>query len=701
MFAGIDEVDWASLAHAYGPADDVPELLRGLASADPDEREHALDAMYGAVHHQGDVYDSTLACIPFLMELVADPTVEDRGGIVELLTSIGGIDLDGDDELDPDDEEFEGAANYAMAASAVTAGADVFLALAGDRDRGVRLAAPLALATLHSDPVQVLGVLRERFDKEKDNEVRLAFIDAAGRIALRHQCLTPDVVAWLMTIGGPAYCAGLRLGAIAQLARCAPATLPADVVPWVTGLLRELRAEPVVVAAAAEMPSPPVPGAQRETRAAAVARRVAPWTADLLRTLHAGLGDRVDDRIALLADQLCSPDRGQRIDGVRMSEALLRTLRGAYDELVGLIGEQLADPEPRLGDAAAVVLKGLFQLAAPAADALMERVAAEPHGWVREWDAGPPTLGAAVMALVRAGDARVVPVLARILEREKAPGDLGRSLDRLGTTAAPLGPALCDRLARVPLDDTLHEQAGPLLHGLSVLRAADTLPGAVPAVLRVLRGAPAYRREWVTESALRALTAFGPAAHEAVPELRRLIAGPHGGRPGDTGLPAALTARAAGALWAIEGDADAVLPVLCAVLNGPDLGARRTAAAVLGALGPAGAPAAHLLGGLLWSAEPWTRVESAAALWRVSGDPGRAWPVLRRAWGEQPHSRVPVAAALAEMTTRGAEGADRLVDSELLSVRRHNAIDAGAGGHDIFTDERLLSLCRQTVTGGP
>lgn len=701
VFAGIEEVDWASLAHAYGPADDVPELLRGLASADPEEREHALDAMYGSVHHQGDVYDSTLACIPFLMELVADPTVEDRGGILELLTSIGGIDLDGDDELDPEDEDFEGAANYAMAASAVTAGADVFLALAGDRDRGVRLAAPLALATLHSDPVRVLELLRERFDRETDNEVRLACIDAVGRIAMRHQCLTPDVVAWLMTIGGPDYCAGLRLGAIAQLARCAPAALPADVVPWVTGLLRELRAEPVVVAAAADTTAPPVLGQPREIRAAAAAGRVAPWTADLLRTLHAGLGDRVDDRIALLADQLCSPDRGQRIDAVRMSEVLLRTLRGAYDELVGLIGEQLADPEPRLRDAAAYVLKDLFQLAEPAADALLERVAAEPHGWVREWDAGPPTLGSAVMALVRAGDARIVPVLARILERGEAPGDLGRSLDRLGAAAAPLGPALCDRLARLALDDTLPEQAGPLLHGLSVLRAADTLPEAVPAVLRVLREAPVNRREWVVESALRALTAFGPAAREAAPELRRLVAGPRRVRTGDAGLPAALAARAAGALWAVEGDPDAVLPVLRAVLNGPDPGARRTAAAVVGTLGPAGAPAARLLGALLWSAEPWTLVESAAALWRVTGDPSRAWPVLRRAWGELPHARVRVAAALAEMTTRGAEGADRLVDRELLTVRRHNAIDAGAGGHDIFTDERLLSLCRQAVTRGP
>lgn len=136
MFAGIDEVEWASMEHAYGPADDVPGLLRGLASADPVEREGALDGMYGAVHHQGDVYACTLACIPFLFELVADPGIQDRGSIVELLTSIGGIDLDEDDEEELDEEEIEGAANYAMAAAAVTAGAGVFFELIADEDPG-------------------------------------------------------------------------------------------------------------------------------------------------------------------------------------------------------------------------------------------------------------------------------------------------------------------------------------------------------------------------------------------------------------------------------------------------------------------------------------------------------------------------------------------------------------------------------------
>jgi hypothetical protein len=709
VFAGIDEVEWASLEHAYGPADDVPELLRGLASGDPAERESALDAMYGAVHHQGDVYDSTLACIPFLMELVADPAVEDRGGIVELLTSIGSIDLDGDDELDPEDEEFEDAANYAMAASAVTAGADVFLGLVDDPDRGVRLAAPLALATLHTDPVRVLRLLRARLDAEQDPEVRLACVEATGRIALRHQGLLPEVVEWLTGLSGMAYGAGLRLAAIAQLARCAPGALPSDVVPGVTGLLRELRTEPVAVVPAAErLPSPTLLGQLRQVRAADTVGRRAPWTADLLRTLHSGLGDRVEDRIALLADQLCSPDRAQRIDAVRMSSALLRTWRGAYGELVGLIGDQLAEPEPRLSAAAAYALGDLFGLAEPAADALARRLAAEPGSWVREWEGGPPTLGPAVLALARAGDVRVVPVLARLLELPDVPRDLGHSLDRLGGAAAALAPALRERLDALELDDRASEGAVPLLHGLSVL-GADTAAGSVPAVLRVLREASGERRGCLTDAAVRTLTAFGPAAHEAVPYLWGLLreAGyqPAAARRSACGavacLPPAAAARAAGALWAIEGDAAAVVPVLCAVLNAPEQAARRSAASVLASMGTAGTPAAPQLARLLRSMEPWTRVRASEALWRVTGDPDGAWPVLRAAWETMPRTRVPTAACLADMTTAGAEGAVGLVDRELLSARRHNAIDNGADSHDIVEDERLLALCRRAVHRRP
>ncbi|MGW5271334.1 HEAT repeat domain-containing protein [Streptomyces sp. NPDC004044] len=714
MFAGIDEVDWASMEHAYGPADDVPGLLRGLASADPAEREGALDGMYGAVHHQGDVYACTLACIPFLFELVADPGIQDRGSIVELLTSIGGIDLDEDDEEELDEEEIEGAANYAMAATAVTAGAGVFCELIADEDPGVRLAAPLALATLHGHPVRVLALLRERLPVEQDVEVRLALVEAAGRVALRHRPLAGQAADWLSRLAAESYAPGLRLAALAQLARCAPEALPGDVVRVVAGLLRRLRAtpagaadgedgangadeaDPVVVSGPGDDPGPASDAAEergapvtlvgqlRALSAAESAGRAAPWTADLLRTLHVGLDDRVADRTALLTDQLRSPDLRQRIDAVRMSAGLIRAWRGSYEELVRLVGEQLAFPEPKLAEAASHVLEELFGLAAPAADALAARVAADPGAWVKEWASGPPGLGSAVKALARLGDARALPALAAALERPEVPHDVGFAIGNLGAAAAPLAGVLRCRLGEIALDEGAYDRANPLLCGLTALRAGE----AAPDVLRVLRGAPEYRGEWLRTSALRALGSFGPAAHCAVPELRALIR-----RPG-------TATEAAQALWAVDGDAEAVLPVLVEGLRAEHAHERRSAVTALGGLGARAEAAAPRLRALLSHDELWLRVDAAIALWEVSGRAEESVPVMLAAWEKNRHVRVRVAECLARMGTAGAgSDAAHVLRAELASVRRHNAMDGGYGSHDTYEDEKLLALCRQALPG--
>lgn len=720
MLTGIEEVDWASLGHAYGPADDVPELLRGLASADPAERETALDGMYGAVHHQGDVYDSTLACIPFLLELVADPQVQDRGCIIELLTSIGGIELDDDDEeldeLGADDEEFIPAANYAMAAAAIAAGADVFLGLVSDPDPEVRLAAPCALASLHPEPARVLTLLRERLTVERDTEVRLTLVAAVGRIALRHASLHAETVEWLDWLARAAHDPGLRLAALVQRARCAPADIPDDVVPWVTGLLEEIRtsANRPDSPGAERAATPTLIGQVRELLEEHAAGRPAPWTEELLRTLHAALDDRVDDRIALILAQLRSPDWGQRSDAIWLCGGLIRVWRGRYEEVVRLVGAQLQDPEPRLRDAATSLLERLFELGAPAADALAARLAvtpgpdAGPGSCAGAGDAAGPGASAgpdasgpgaapcsghafvgrsgrdgALLALARAGDTRAVPLLARALEEPEVRRELLYAMDGLGPSAAMLAPLLRRRLAEVELDERLYDRAAPLLYALAAVRGGQ----AVPEVLRVLRGAPANRRDWVREAALRTLAAFGPAAAEGVPDARRLLAAES----------AAVATTAAWALWAAEGDRGDVLPALERWLRPDASGADWCAAArALGEIGPAAASLAPALRPGLASRDLWVRVRSAAALWRVSGEAAASLPVLLAAWEENRHARVDIAECLAEMGP-AASGAQLVILTELTRRRRHNAREDGSGSHDIHLDEKLLTLCRAAL----
>ncbi|MFF2348460.1 hypothetical protein ACFVVL_01645 [Kitasatospora sp. NPDC058115] len=55
--------DWSRLSHAYGPADDIPELLDRIASAPTDE---LWGDLWSALCHQGSVYPASFAALPWL-----------------------------------------------------------------------------------------------------------------------------------------------------------------------------------------------------------------------------------------------------------------------------------------------------------------------------------------------------------------------------------------------------------------------------------------------------------------------------------------------------------------------------------------------------------------------------------------------------------------------------------------------------------
>jgi hypothetical protein len=46
MLEGLDAIHWAEMHHAYGPATDVPDLIRSLLSDDPQLIEETLDSLH-------------------------------------------------------------------------------------------------------------------------------------------------------------------------------------------------------------------------------------------------------------------------------------------------------------------------------------------------------------------------------------------------------------------------------------------------------------------------------------------------------------------------------------------------------------------------------------------------------------------------------------------------------------------------------
>lgn len=73
---GLDDVDWAAVYHAYGPATDTPDHLRALTSKNPKVRSDADEALLFSVLHQGSIYPASIETIPFLIQLLVAPEVD-------------------------------------------------------------------------------------------------------------------------------------------------------------------------------------------------------------------------------------------------------------------------------------------------------------------------------------------------------------------------------------------------------------------------------------------------------------------------------------------------------------------------------------------------------------------------------------------------------------------------------------------------
>src|SRR5262245_50685583 len=96
VLSGLDAVGWRELEHAYGAAEDVPELLRRIGGTDQDDAVQALAALRGSILHQGSVCSATAPVVPFLGKLLATPGAVCAAGIAHLLGDMAAI-------RDPDD----------------------------------------------------------------------------------------------------------------------------------------------------------------------------------------------------------------------------------------------------------------------------------------------------------------------------------------------------------------------------------------------------------------------------------------------------------------------------------------------------------------------------------------------------------------------------------------------------------------------
>ncbi|MEY9928791.1 hypothetical protein ABH926_003430 [Catenulispora sp. GP43] len=178
--AGLDDVAWDSLEHAYGPAGDVPELLRTLAGGDAEQAEEAVYELYGTIWHQGSVYPATVPAVPFLAAIAASGAAGTQ--TPRVLRLLGDIAA----SRDP-----RGVEDPAAVRSAVAAQVEVVAGLLDDREAEARAAAQFVL--VHAGERQrVRSLILEHWHGDAEALHAMMRVDAEKAADLADEVVSDD-----------------------------------------------------------------------------------------------------------------------------------------------------------------------------------------------------------------------------------------------------------------------------------------------------------------------------------------------------------------------------------------------------------------------------------------------------------------------------------------------------------------------------
>jgi hypothetical protein len=634
VLAEVDAHPWASTSHAYGPANDIPGLIRRVAADDEEIADDAVGELYGSLLHQGTVYPASAEAVPYLARLAAAGC---RPAM--LIALVGGIAASGDEH-----DVAPGACR-----SAVAGQVPLLLPLLADADPRVRLYATWALGhTGRVDPV--LGALRERGAHEREATVLAEVLTAIVR-------LDPAGAA-RVTAEGLAGSPPPQVGVAAVLALL-------DVgLPWTPAAHRALLAALPADEYLEERPHLDIDEPAAHVAVALLERDTAADREAACALLEAGLRDaraQVREAAVYAAHGACATSRGATVALVPALVALLDDPDAAPGvlEILGEFGSHVALPATatdslaalvtraeRAGDTSAVearhALAVLAAVAPARAAALLADDPGRRHGALgvlaevrvpggARFPFDPALLDAVRERLGRAdlGPAEAEHLLWLVAhwgaDAASTTSELCAALDRFPAAAARALAAVCPPERRDEVGGRLRAvyAGGPESGRAEVARSLHALTGETAALLATLTAELSARdHRWtllVSEAG-----ALGPAAAELVPLLRD-PAGSAVGRRTIPDLHRDLTV--ADARWRITGDADAAIGTLDAALAETEgerwfESVRGHAARVAADLGAAALPLLPRLRPLL--DDPRTAPSAALALLAVDPAADRA-----------------------------------------------------------------------------
>lgn len=189
MLETLDTIPWNELEHAYGEASEVPDLIRGLASPDPEIYKGAIGRLWYTVIHQGTVYSSTAYVVPFFCELLEAAEVQNKAELLCYLATIARGASYADvhvrekerRETPEMQQRIAKELSWVQAASdAVSDGYATYLRVLHASDPDLRANAAYTLSRCQSHSAEVVPVMKQHLATEEAPLVRSSILLSLG-----------------------------------------------------------------------------------------------------------------------------------------------------------------------------------------------------------------------------------------------------------------------------------------------------------------------------------------------------------------------------------------------------------------------------------------------------------------------------------------------------------------------------------------
>ncbi len=196
MLEGLDQIAWHNLHHAYGPAGDVPGLIRQIAAYDParGDAPWSNDPLFflgNIINHQGNIYEATGYVVPFLNELLASSTVRCKSKILGLLQGmikqpVAKIEAWAEkyfieQERDPAEALQFYNLDIQRIREAAKSSLELYLNFLNNANVDVRIEAARLLSLFGEAAAQTAPALQKRIGLEPDARVKTRLISSLGK----------------------------------------------------------------------------------------------------------------------------------------------------------------------------------------------------------------------------------------------------------------------------------------------------------------------------------------------------------------------------------------------------------------------------------------------------------------------------------------------------------------------------------------